>query len=484
MATIGTAFNIATGALDADQAALDIVANNTANVNTPGYTLETPTWQESDSVSLGGASIGMGVQVTGAQSQRDLVLEQAMQQQTQTESGSAARLTALNQMQALFTGATSAGTDTSAASGIGSDLSNFFDALSSLEGSPANISERQAVLSAAGTLASDLNGAASQLESQQQSLDEQTTSIAGQANTLLQSIAELDVQIESTSPNQDAGTLEDQRQQDLTQLSQLVGIRTVPTENNGLTVTTMGGALLVAEGQAYQITNGQVEGVTHFFDAQGADITSDLTSGGGQLGGTLTARDQDIPQVESALDQLAYSVATSINTQNEAGFALNGAAGTAIFGLPASATAQNPTGSAARIQVTMTDPSDIAAAGTVAGSSPPTPEGSSGDSNLLLMANLGSSGIVNGIAPTSYFSDMVTSLGSLTSEVSSENTAQQASLTQLQDQINTVSGVNLNDEAAQLETFEQSYQAASKLFTTLDQVMVSALNLGVQTTYS
>jgi flagellar hook-associated protein 1 FlgK len=484
MATIGTAFNIATGALDADQAALDIVANNTANVNTPGYTLETPTWQQNDSTSFSGITFGTGVEVTGAQSQRDRVLEQAMQQQTQTESGSAARLTALNQMQALFTGATSAGTDTSAASGIGTDLSNFFNALSSLEGSPANISERQAVLSAAGTLASDFNGAASQLESQRQSLDEQTTSIVGQANTLLQSIAQLNVQIESTSPNTDAGTLEDQRQQDLTQLSQLVGIRTVPTENNGLTVTTMGGALLVAEGQAYQITNGQVDGETHFFDAQGADITSDLTSGGGQLGGTLTARDQDIPQVESALDQLAYSLATSVNAQNEAGFDLNGAAGTAIFGLPASATAQDPAGSAAGIQVTMTDPSKIAAAGVVAGSSPPTPEGSSGDSNLLLMANLGSSGIVKGITPASYFSDMVTSLGGLTSEVGSENTAQQAALTQLQDQINTISGVNLNDEAAQLETFEQSYQAASKLFTTLDQVMVSALNLGVQTTYS
>jgi flagellar hook-associated protein 1 FlgK len=79
---------------------------------------------------------------------------------------------------------------------------------------------------------------------------------------------------------------------------------------------------------------------------------------------------------------------------------------------------------------------------------------------------------------------MVTSLGSLTSEVSSENTAQQASLTQLQSQIGSVSGVNLNDEAASLETLEQSYEAASKLFTVLDQVMVSALNLGVQETYS
>ncbi|MGC2497960.1 MAG: flagellar basal body rod C-terminal domain-containing protein, partial [Acidobacteriaceae bacterium] len=80
--------------------------------------------------------------------------------------------------------------------------------------------------------------------------------------------------------------------------------------------------------------------------------------------------------------------------------------------------------------------------------------------------------------------DMVTTLGSLTSEVSSENTAQQAGLTQLQNQIGSLSGVNLNDEAASLETLEQSYQAASKVFTVLADVMTSALNLGVETSYT
>lgn len=124
----------------------------------------------------------------------------------------------------------------------------------------------------------------------------------------------------------------------------------------------------------------------------------------------------------------------------------------------------------------MTDPSEIAAAAAGAGPS--------NDTNAIAMANQQNAGIVNGITPTAYFSDMVTSLGSLTSEVSSENTAQQAALTQLQSQIGSISGVNLNDEAAALETLEQSYQAASKLFTMLDQVMVSALNLGVATTYT
>jgi flagellar hook-associated protein 1 FlgK len=476
MATIGTAFNIATGALDANQAALDIVANNTANVNTPGYTLETPTWETADSATVGGIRFGMGVEMTGAQSQRDRVLEQALQQQTQTESGSAARLSALNQTQALFTGATSAGTAQNAASGIGSDLSNFFDSLASLEANPSDIASRQSVLGAAGTMASDFNSAAAQLESQRRSLDEQTTSVAGQANSLLGNIAQLNLQIESQSPDTDAGALEDQRQQDLTNLSQLIGIRTVPTEGNGMTVTTMGGALLVSEGQSSPITTGQVSGTTHLFDKSGADITADLTSGGGQLGGILTARDQDIPQVENSLDALAYAAGSTMNQMNAQGVDLNGKVGAPIFSLPNGATAADPTGSAAQIAVVMTDATQIAASAVGAGPSDNT--------NLVAMANAQNAGIVNGITPTAYFSDMVTALGSLTSEVSSENTAQQASLTQLQSQVGSISGVNLNDEAAALENFEQSYQAASKLFTILDQVMTSALNLGTQTSYS
>ena len=362
MATVSTAFNIAKGALDADQAALNIIANNTANVNTPGYTQERPVWVESDSTSLSGANYGMGVQMTGPQSQRDRILQQAMRQQTQDASASAARLNALDQIQGLFAGATSADSAAGSGSGIGSDLSTFFNSLSALEGNPADIASRQNVLSAASSLTQDLNGVTTQLESQQRGLDAESGSVVQQANTLLKNIAQLNLQIQSASPGQDAGTLEDQRQQDLTSLSQLIGIRTVTTENNGLTVTTMDGSLLVSQGQAYTMTSGQKGGVTHYFDSQGADITADLSAGGGQLGGLLTARDQDIPQVESALDTLAYSVATQMNTLNEQGSDLNGNPGGAIFNLPAGATAANPAGSAAQIAVVITDPTQIAAA--------------------------------------------------------------------------------------------------------------------------
>ncbi len=472
MATLNIAFSIASNALDQDQAALNVISNNVANANTPGYTREVANWEENDPVTINGISYGSGATMTGPISQRSLVLDGMLQQQTQAESSSNARLTALDQVESLFSQATSANSSNgSATSGTGQDMSQFFDALSQLESNPSDDSQRQQVITAATTLADDFNTASSQLSSQQSSLDEQSISVVSQVNALSQSIAQLNQQIQSSSPNADAGTLEDERQQDLLQLSQLVGIHQIQTENNGLTITTSSGAVLVSEGQAYSLTTGTQGGVTHIFDSQGNDVTSDLAAGGGQIGGILTARDQDIPQIQSALDTLAFDLGSAVNKQNEAGADANGNAGVAIFNLPT-----NSTGAAATISVAISEPSQIAAAATG--------NGPSDDSNLLLMAGLQNQAIAGGTTPTNYYSDFVTGIGSLVSEVSTENSAQQISLTQVQNQVSSLSAVNLNDEASSLETMEQSYQAASKIFTTLDLVMTAALNLGVESAFS
>jgi flagellar hook-associated protein 1 FlgK len=214
-----------------------------------------------------------------------------------------------------------------------------------------------------------------------------------------------------------------------------------------------------------------LNGVTHIYDAQGNDITSALASGGGQIGGVLTVRDQDIPQLLSALDTLAYNFGTQVNTVNAAGSDADGNAGTAIFNLPATAT-----GASAGITVAITSPAQIAAAGAGLGSSD--------DTNLLALANLANQTIVAGSTPTDYYSSFVSTLGTLVSDVSTQNNSQQASLTQLQSQVNALSSVNLNDEASSLETFEQSYEAASKIFSVLDEVMTAALNLGIPTAYA
>lgn len=471
MGTISSAFSIISETLDADQAALNVVANNVANANTTGYTEETPTWQENDPVTIGGTSYGSGVTMTGPTSARDKVLEERLDQQQQLASASSARLTALNSVQAVFTVASSS-SSSSTAGNIGTDLTKFFDTYSTLQGAPTNNSYREAVLSAAGTLASDVSGAAANLQSQRTALDQEAGGVVSQVNSLTSAIAQLNQQIVAASPNSDAGTLEDQRQQDLSQLSQLVGINQIQTENNSLSITTTSGQLLVDGNSSNQLTTGTVNGMTDFFVGS-TDITSDLTSGGGQLGGYLTARDQDIPSVLSSLDQLAYSVSTQVNQLNNSGTDLAGDTANAgnIFSEPTQVS-----GSAAAMSVVMTDPNHIAAASSTGGT---------GDnSNAVTMAALANQTIVNGQTPINYYSNFVSTLGATVSQVQTENTAQQASVTQLQTQNNELSSVNLNDEASAMSTLERSYQAASQVFTMLNTVMASVLNLGLETTVS
>ncbi len=473
MGTINSAFSMISGALDADQAALSIVANNVANANTPGYTQETPNWQENQPVTINGVSYGDGVTETGATSLRDRVLEQRLDQQQQLASASGARLTALDSVQALFT--PDSGSTTATAGDIGSDMTSFFSSFSSLEADPTNNSLREEVLSSAGTLASDISNAAASLNGQSAALDQEASGVTAQVNSLTTAIAQLNQQIQTTSPNADAGTLEDQRQEDISQLSQLVGVNQVTTENNGLSITTTGGQLLVSEGSSFQLTSGTVDGVAHFFVGN-TDITTQLASGGGELGGYLTARDQDIPTALNALNQLAYNISTQVNTQNSAGTDLDGVTGTAAAPLNIFAQPATVAGSAAAMSVVMTDPNQIAAAAAGAGT---------GDnSNATAMANLANQTIVGGQTPTDYYSNFVSTLGATVSGVEAENTAQTASVTQLQTQNNALSSVNLNDEASAMSTLQSSYQAASQVFNMLNTVMTSALNLGVETAVS
>ncbi|HMD75979.1 MAG TPA: flagellar hook-associated protein FlgK [Terracidiphilus sp.] len=475
MGTINSAFSLISGALDADQSALSITANNVANANTPGYTEETPNWQQNQPIEINGGSYGDGVTETGATSLRDSVLVARLDQQQQLASASSARLTALDNVQALFT--PDSGSISSKAGDIGSDITSFFSSFSSLEANPTNNALRQQVLSTATTLAGDISNAAASLNSQRSGLDQEAAGVTSQVNSLTKAISQLNLQIQSTSPNADAGTLEDQRNEDISQLSKLIGINQITTENNGLSITTTTGQLLVSEGSSLQLTTGMVGGVTDFF-LGGTDITSQLTTGGGELGGYLTARDTDIPSVLSSLDQLAYNVSTNVNALNNTGTDLDGVTGTVanplyIFNQPAPGAVA---GSAASMSVVMTDPNQIAAAGLG--------QGTGDNTNAVAMANLANSSIVNGQTPTDYYSSFVSTLGATVSGVQAENTAQNASVTQLQTQNDALSSVNLNDEASAMTTLERSYQAASQVFAMLNTIMASALNLGDQTAVS
>lgn len=465
MGTLSSLMDLSREALMADQAALDVTSANVANQNTPGYTRQIVSWQPTDAVTLSGVTYSTGITTT-AVSQRDRVLEQRVQQQTQTQSQSGALESALQQVQAIF-GLTSTATSASSTA-LGSATNAFFNSLSALEGNPSDASTRQSVLTAANNLTSVFNSAANQIAQVSSGLDQQVGTVVGQINALTTTIASLNQQIGSSSPHGDAGALEDQRQLAITQLSQYVGLNQMTTESNGITLTTANGAVLVSGSQAYALSATKIAGTTHVV-AGGQDVTSGLS--GGELGGVLQARDQELPTYASALDNLAYGIGTAVNQQNALGTDGSGNPGVAIFSLPASAP-----GAAASIQVGTSDPQAVAAAATG--------EGSAGNGNAVAMADLSSANVVGGQTATGFLAAFLGQIGNDTAGATTNNTAQQSTLTQLTSQRNALSGVSLDEEASNLTQYQRSYEAAAKVFSIVNSIMASALNLGVQTTVS
>lgn len=465
MGSLTALLDLSRNSLLANQEALNITANNVANQNNPGYTRQVVTWQTLDSVSINGISVGIGTKVSTV-SQRDRVLEQRLQQQTQIQSQSAALSSALTQVENIF-GLSSTSTST-AGTALGSSIDSFFNSLTALSASPADTSTRQGVLSAANTLAGAFNSAANQLSSISSGLDQQVNNVVSQVNSLTSAIASLNQQIASLNPNSDAGTFEDQRQQAIAKLSQYIGLDQVSTENSGITLTTANGALLVGGNNSYPLTTTNVAGVTHILAGSGTsqNITSSLT--GGQLGGVLNARDQQIPAFQNQLDQLAYAIAINTNGQNRQGLDANGNPGADIF------TIGNPM--AAQMRVIPSTPLAFAAASTT--------EGAYGGSNAAALANLSTVNIISGETASGFLATFLGSLGTAAASASTNNTAQQATLTQLTSQRNSLSGVSLDEEAANLTKYQRAYQAASKVFSIVDTILASAINLGTQTTVS
>jgi flagellar hook-associated protein 1 len=455
MGSLNASLATALSGLIADQGALAATTNNVANVNTPGYSREVPVLVASDPIVVEPLTFGTGVTLQNIESITDPVLESQIQQQTQAQSQYSALSSALQEAQVNFSTTTG---------DIGTSISNFFASINQLSTNPSDLSLRQDVLTAAGNLATSFNNTANNLSQQQGNLDLGVVQQVSQINQLSQQIAQLNGQIVNLQNlDQNAGTFVDQRQQAIDQLSSLVDVSVIPADNS-LTLTTANGAPLVTGLQSFQLTTQTNSAGLHEIYSEGNNITSEITSG--QLGGTLQARDQEIPALENQLDTLAAGIANSVNAVQTQGYDLNGNLATSenLFTPPPA----NTTGAAASLSVAMTNPAEIAA------SSDGTP-GSNGNAEAMYALSTGSS--IDGQSPTDYYSGIVFNVGNEASNASAEQTASAAVLQQLNDQLGSISGVSLNEEAANMVQYQDAYQASAQVITTINDMMYAAIQM-------
>jgi flagellar hook-associated protein 1 FlgK len=234
----------------------------------------------------------------------------------------------------------------------------------------------------------------------------------------------------------------------------------VVQSDQGETLVTGNGTPLVVGNQSFALSTALgPDGMQHVF-AQGTDITSTLA--GGQLGGTLAVRDQSIPSVLSDLDGLAGGLATNFNAANQLGYDLNGNRGQNFFA-PVSGA-----GAAANFEVAATNPSAIAASS----------DGSAGsDGNLTNLLAVQNQALASGQSPINDYSNLVFNVGNLSAQAQAGASAAQTNLQQLNNQLDSVSGVSIDEETANLIRFQNAYQAAANVISTVNSLTQYLFNI-------
>jgi len=433
-----------------------LISTNLANVDTPGYSRQRPELEETPPVLTGGVTLGTGVELKQVVSLRDSILDLRVNQETQNQGKLNAFLGSAQQIQALFNETTG--------TGLQSSLTAFFSSLSQLSLNPSDLNLRQAVLSSAQNLAGAFNQSSANLSTLQRNVDLSVSQSVNQINTLTAQIAAVNAQVSAaTTSGQNPGPFVDQRQQLINQLSNLIDVSEINAGNGSLTLTTSAGAALVVGGQSFQLV-AQTNGATGLQDvfSQGSNITSRIS--GGQLAGQLQVRDQEITAVRNSLDALAAGLATAVNTQHQAGVDLGGAPGGNFFVPPPAGIA----GAASSLAVAITDPTKIAASS----------DGTAGDnSNINAILALQNQTIINGQTPLSAYSNLIFQIGN---DVQSAQTNQEAGslvLQQIQNLQGGVSGVDINEESANLIRFQNAYQASAQVASVINTLLETTINM-------
>lgn len=450
--------NALSGALAA-QAALSATSQNVANVMTPGYTRQGVLLASVQPLQSGALSAGSGVKVPSllrfSDNYKTLQMWSAASELGQ-RNGAQPYLTQLEQV---------LGEDES---GINSGLDAFFGALNAASVEPTSAPLRQQVITTADALAQRFNSLNQVLSNQRASVAQQRLTTIAQVNTLASQIAKLNKEIAHTQgTGVNPSGLIDARDTKIDELASLVAVQVVQQADGSRSVSLRGGQPLVVGARAATMVAVVNADGSQTLTVEFANETFSLanTPLGGLMGGLDEFEHEALVPLMQSITEMANQFADNVNDQLAAGFAIDGSPGLPLFEF-------DSTGATGVLQVR-----DGALAAELAFSSDPTTPANS--DNLLALIGLQRQPVALPTLGSVSLSDAVTQLVARLGMQSQQNAAAQTTAQTVRNQAEenwkSTSGVNLDEEAANLMQYQQMYQANMKVIAIANELFDSTL---------
>lgn len=462
-------FSVALTGLNAAQVGLLTTNHNIANASTEGYNRQQIFQTTNTPLFTGAGFIGQG---TSLDTVRRVYSQQLNEQVLAANTGAAEMGSYLSQIRQIDN--LLADPD----AGLSPALSRFFGAVQEMAAYPASLPARQSLLSASQALVSRFQAIDQRMAEIGTGVNGMIISEVGAINAYARQIAEINQRIvvaQAAGPNQPANDLLDQRDQLIAELNTKIRATTI-LQNDGTYSVFIGNGQPLVVGtlpftmQALPDSSDPQRMIVAMQSPSGASITlpeSLLT--GGSLGGLLKFRSETLDVTREAFGTIALKLAQDFNTQHALGLDLAGNAGGAFFDV-SQIDPLNPRATGLRLAIS--DPAEIAAA--------LSPGGVSDNRNALLLGALQTANTMFGDTATyqSAYSTLVAQIGNKTREVEITGKAQQSLFEQAEASRSQLSGVNLDEEAANLMRYQQAYQAAAKVMAIASTLFDEILALG------
>jgi flagellar hook-associated protein 1 len=328
---LSQALSAALAGVNATQQSLSVIAGNVANANTPGYVDESVNQVE---VATAGQP-GVSVDTSGINRNLDTLLQSQLWTETSGSSYANTSAQLYQQLQQIY------GTPGSSTS-FDAIYDNFTTAAQALATDPASYSAQTGVVDAAQALAQNLNSMTATIQQLRTQAEQGIASDVQTANNALQQVAQINQQLKgSLTSDSAAAALEDQRDQDITQLTQLMNVNVVQNSDNQISLFTGTGQQLVSGSQASQLnfdnagtlsatslwsSNPEEDGAGTITLVSPGGATTDLVASNaiqsGEIGAFLEMRDTILPQAQNQLDALANQMSQALSNQTTSGTAV------------------------------------------------------------------------------------------------------------------------------------------------------------------
>ncbi len=470
------ALETARRALSAHQKAMEVVGHNIANATTPGYVrreavLETtPPYVAAPGTSFASTgAIGTGVEVVKIKRIFDGFLEGRIREANITLGYWQGMEQILQEIESVFQEPSDVG--------LGEDLTRFFLAWDNLASRPEGTPLRAALVEEAKTLASHVNRITGNLRGLSSGIDVELTAKVSEINSYAQEIAAQNREIvKIIALGNDPGDLRDKRDLAISNLSKLIDINAFETEGGAVTVQ-IGSRDLVREDFVYELSyvSGSLPGepldpadlevsqIVWKRDSEPVDIK------GGDVAARLEGRNRIVPEYYDYVESFITAICDEINQLHRSGYGIDDPSTTGIdffiYDFERRILRVNPE----------LDPEVGGHLSRIAASSGQH----AGDGTIAFaVARLKDKLVMEGGTESipRFYQNLVARIGVATRNSGHMVEVHGATYRQCINSKDSVSGVSIDEELINLTRYQKVYQAASRFFTVVDEMLDTIIN--------